>query len=215
MPRRLTATIGLVLVLAIAGCGNDDGSGTPAGSAATVTQPGDAASKSSKASRTSTGSRTSSASRTASTSSRSKTGSGSKQGAGPTSSATVSSKTAAGSRFDPPSGADPRIAVVATVRRYQKDFIEGDGNDACFLLTATGRRQMTTAGRGRTCAQSVKRVLDQARASDISLIRQTRAAIHVADVTIRGDGATVSIGQGARLRLARQAGRWLVDDPSP
>jgi lactam utilization protein B len=104
---------------------------------------------------------------------------------------------------------------VALVRRYQKDFVDGDGSDACSLLTAEGKKQMITGGRGKTCAESVKRVLDQARDSDIELIKSTRAEIRVSDVKIHGDEATLSIGKGQRLRLARQGGRWFVDDPSP
>jgi hypothetical protein len=160
MQRRLTATIGLFVILAVAGCGKDDPSGASAKSPTTVTVASDAAA-------------------------------------------------AAG---DSPAA---RLAVVAVVRRYQKDFIDGDGHDACSLLTASGKTQMTSGGRGGTCAESVERVLDQSRASDIRLIKRTRAGIHVDDVAIRGAGATVDIGKGQRLRLARQDGRWLVSDPSP
>jgi phage replication-related protein YjqB (UPF0714/DUF867 family) len=74
---------------------------------------------------------------------------------------------------------------------------------------------MTAGGRGRTCAESVTRVLAQSATADIRLIRRTRAGIHANDVVIRGDNATVDIGRGQQLRLARQGGSWLVSDPSP
>ena len=234
----MTTTIALALVLAVSGCGKDDTSDTAAKSAATATQAGDAAaagneagtstggSKKSSGSKTSSDSKTSSGSKKSSDSKRSsgsKTSSGSRKqvSSGSKSSASKKSsgsKTPAAAGGGSPStdeGADARLAVVALVRRYQKDFVDGDGDDACLLLTAAGRKQMIAGGRGRTCAESVKRVLDQAQDSDIELIKDTRAGIHVDDVRIRGDDATVSIGKGQRLRLIRQGGRWLVDDPSP
>jgi hypothetical protein len=244
MPRPLTTTIALVLVLAVAGCGKDDTSDTTARSAATATPASDAAAAGNKAgsstrgtkkspgSKTSSGSKSSGSKSAGSKSSGSKSSGSKSSGSKKKSSASKSSgsKTSAGSKKaagsnspataagGSPSGdgaADPRVAVVATVRRYQKDFVDGDGDDACLLLTAAGKKQMNAGGRGRTCAESVKRILDQARDSDIELIKDTRAGIHVDDVKIRGDDATVSIGKGQRLRLVRQGGRWLVDDPSP
>jgi hypothetical protein len=241
MPRPLTTTIALVLVLAVSGCGKDDTSDTTAKSAGTATQASDAAAAGNKAGSSTRGTKKSPGSKTASgpkssgsksTGSKSsgskssgskKTSSGSKSSGSKTS---AGSKTPAGSNTpataaggspatDASGAADPRLAVVTTVRRYQKDFVDGDGNDACLLLTAAGKKQMNAGGRGRTCAESVKRILDQARDSDIELIKDTRAGIHVDDVKIHGDEATVSIGKGQRLRMARQGGRWLVDDPSP
>ena len=240
MARRLTTTIALVLALGASGCGKDDTSDTTAQSAAAATQAGDAAkagtstggskkssgSKDPSGSKTSSGSKKSSGSKTSSGSkktSASKTSSGSKTSGSKSSSGSKKqssgSNTPAAATGGSPSAtagdADPRLAVVATVRRYQKDFVDGDSNDACLLLTAAGRKQMIAGGRGQTCAESVKRILDQARDSDIELIKETRAGIHVNDVKVRGDDATVSIGKGQRLRLIRQGGRWLVDDPSP
>jgi hypothetical protein len=248
MQRRLTATIALVLVLIVAGCGKDDTSDTTAKTAATVTQPSAAESAGNEvgtptggakrsgskrsgskrsgskgsASKTSSGSKpsaskTSGSRRSGSKSSGSKTSSSSKPSASKTPAASDGGLPSAGGATASAGGdaADARLAVVAVVRRYQKDFIEGDGKDACSLLTADGKKQMTAGGRGRTCAESVARVLDQSRASDIRLIRRTRAGIHVDDVTIRGDIATVDIGKGQRLRLGRQDGSWLVSDPSP
>ena len=234
MARRLTATAVLVFALVASGCGKDDSSNSTAKSAATVTQARDTAdvgnsegtptggskkaagSKKKKTGKTSA-SKTSSGSTSSKTSSASKKSSGSKSSSGANASATRTPAAATAAGGSPSAGdpADPRLAVVAVVRRYQKDFVNGDGNDACSLLTAAGKKQMTTGGRGRTCAASVKRVLDQARDSDIELIKRTRAGIHADDVTIRGDNATVAIGKGQRLRLARQEGRWLVHDPSP
>lgn len=130
----------------------------------------------------------------------------------PTSSA---AKESSGSKSSADASPDPRLAVVAVVRRYQQDFVDGDGNHACTLLSAAGRRQMTTGGGGKTCAESVKRVLDQASAADMKLIKRTRAGIHVNDVIIRGERATVGIGKGDRLRLVCKDERWFVDDPSP
>jgi hypothetical protein len=234
MQRRLTATIGLILVLAGAGCGNDTTSGTTAKSAATVTQAGGAA-----AAGKAVDSSTDAATQSGSKGSDSK-GSGSKAAsASKSSGSTRSGSKSAGSKTKPSAAktpaasdggspatggttaaaggdsADPRLAVVAVVRRYQKDFIDADGRDACSLLTAAGKKQMTSGGRGRTCAESVTRVLAQSVAADIRLIRRTRAGIHVDDVTIKGDNATMDIGKGQRLRLARQGGSWLVSDPSP
>lgn len=246
MPRPLTTTIALVLVLAVSGCGKDDTSDTTAKSPPTATQASDAAAagnksgsstrgtKKSPGSKTSSGPKSSGSKSTGSKSSGSKSSGSKSSGSKKKSSGSTSSgsKTSAGSKkqvgsntpatatggspaTDASGAADPRLAVVATVRRYQKDFVDGDGNDACLLLTAAGKKQMNAGGRGRTCAESVKRILDQARDSDIELIKDTRAGIHVDDVKIRGDEATVSIGKGQRLRMARQGGRWLVDDPSP
>jgi hypothetical protein len=240
MQRQLTATIGLVLVLLVAGCGKDD---TTAKTAATVTQPSAADSAGNSVGTPTGGTKRSGSKRSGSKSSRSKVSSGSKASGSKSSASKDSGSKSSGSKTSSgtkPSGsktpaapdggspaagdttasaggdsADPRLAVVAVVRRYQKDFIDADGKDACSLLTAAGKKQMTSGGRGRTCAESVTRVLDQSRASDIRLIRRTRAGIHADDVTIRGDGATVDIGKGQRLRLARQDGSWLVSDPSP
>jgi hypothetical protein len=235
MQRRLTATIGLILVLVAAGCGKD---GTTAKTAATVTQAG-AAAAAGKAGDTSTdakqsGSKASDSKRSGSKRSSSKASSASKssgskdsasKSSGSQTKPAVSKAPAASDGGSPAAGdptasaggdsADPRLAVVAVVRRYQKDFIDADGKDACSLLTAAGKKQMTAGGRGRTCAESVTRVLEQSATADIRLIRRTRAGIAVTDVVIRGDNATVDIGKGQRLRLARQAGRWLVSDPSP
>ena len=239
MPRRLTAAIALVLALAVSGCGKDDASDTTAKSVATATQAADAAtagnesgSKKSSGSKTSSGS-TSSGSKSSSGSqktSASKRSSASRK-ANSSGSKTSSGKKAAGTKkpaasdggssSNPAPGAtggdssDPRLALVAVIRRYQKDFIDKDVEDACTLLTAAGKKQMITGGRGRTCAESIRRILDQAKRSDIKLIEETRAGIHVDDVTIRGDDATVRIATGERLRLVRLGGRWLVDDPSP
>ena len=247
MQRRLTATIGFLVVLALAGCGKDDPSGASA-NATTTTVASDAASAGNGVGAQSgaakqSGSKKSSGSKTPDPKRGSdpKKGSGSKKGSKASDSASATSKTSSASKKSSgskpaaakkpgasgdaasPAGAsadgdspDPRLAVVAVVRRYQKDFIDGDGDDACSLLTAAGKKQMTSGGRGRTCAESVKRVLDQSRASDIRLIERTRAGIHVDDVAIRSDNATVDIGKGQQLRLARQdGGRWLVSDPSP
>jgi hypothetical protein len=239
MQRRLTATIGLILVLAGAGCGNDTTSGTTAKSAATVTQAGGAAAAG-KAVDSSTDAAKQSGSKGSGSKGSDSKGSGSKAAsASKSSGSTRSGSKSAGSKTKPSAAktpaasdggspatggttaaaggdsADPRLAVVAVVRRYQKDFIDADGRDACSLLTAAAKKQMTSGGRGRTCAESVTRVLAQSLAADIRLIRRTRAGIHVDDVTITGDNATVDIGKGQRLRLARQGGSWLVSDPSP
>jgi hypothetical protein len=249
MQRRLTATIGLLVVLALAGCGKDEPSGASASANATTTtvasgaaSAGNGVGAQSGAAKQS-GSKKRSGSKTPDSKKGSdpKNGSGSKKGSKASDSASATSKTSstskkssgskpaaakkpgasgdAASPADASAGGDSpdaRLAVVAVVRRYQKDFIDGDGDDACSLLTAAGKKQMTSGGRGRTCAESVKRVLDQSRASDIRLIERTRAGIHVDDVAIRGDNATVDIGKGQQLRLARQdGGRWLVSDPSP
>jgi hypothetical protein len=236
MQRRMTATIAIGLVLVVAGCGKDDTSNTSATSTATLAQPSAAASagnevgtptggargskSKSKASKTSSGSKSSKSS--AAKGSASKKSSTAKRSSGSKASGT---KTPAASAEGSPSTADstssggaasdPRLAVVAVIRRYQKDFVEGDGKDACTLLTVAGKKQMISGGRGQTCPASVKRVLDQSRPADIRLIERTRAGIHVDDVKIRGDSATVDIGKGQRLRLERQGGQWLVSDPSP
>jgi hypothetical protein len=246
MQRRLTATIGLFVVLAVAGCGKDDPSGASA-KATTATVQSDAAaagsgvgaqsgaakqsgskgspSKKATSKKGSGSKRRSKASRSTSedseskskTSPKSKKSSGSKPAAAKTPAASdgaspVGAGSTASAAGDSP---EARLAVVAVVRRYQKDFIDGDGDDACSLLSAAGKKQMTSGGRGRTCSESVKRVLDQSRASDIRLIKRTRAGIHVDDVAIRGASATVDIGKGQHLRLALERGTWLVSDPSP
>jgi hypothetical protein len=246
MQRRLTPTIGLLVLLALAGCGKDDPSGASA-KATTATVQSDAAtagngvgaqsgaakqpgskSSGSKASdskkgtdpKKGSGSKKSSKA-SDSTSAKSKTASGSKKSAGSKKPAAAKQPAASGDAASPADASaggdspDARLAVVAVVRRYQKDFIDGDGDDACSLLTAAGKKQMTSGGRGRTCAESVKRVLDQSRAADIRLIKRTRAGIHVDDVAIRGNNATVDIGKGQHLTLARQDSSWLVSDPSP
>jgi hypothetical protein len=238
MHRRLTATIGLLVVLALPGCGKDDPSGASA-KATTVTVQRDALPGNGVGAQTGAAKRSRSkedapkkdpgskkGSKASDSGSAPKTSSGSKGKASSGSARKGSATKPAASAAAAPAGAgstasaggdsrDARLAVVAVVRRYQKDFIDGDDDDACSLLTAAGRKQMTSGGRGRTCPESVKRVLDQSRTSDIRLIERTRAGIHVDDVAIRGEDATVDIGKGQHLRLARQDARWLVSDPSP
>jgi hypothetical protein len=246
MQRRLPATLGLLVVLALAGCGKDDPSGARA-NATTVTVQRDATAG------TGAGAQSGAARRSGSRDDASRKAPGPKQEAGSKKGSKAPDPTSAASRKTPPgskgtassgptkkgsatkpaadAGAAPagagstapagddspdaRLAVVAVVRRYQKDFIDGDGDDACSLLTAAGKKQMTRGGRGRTCSESINRVLDQSRASDIELIVRTRAGIHVDDVAIRGTGASVDIGKGQALRLVHERGRWLVSDPSP
>jgi hypothetical protein len=247
MQRRLTAALGLLVVLALAGCGKDDPSGASA-NATTVTVRRDAtagtaagaqsgaakrsgskddASRKDPRSKKDAGSgkgskasdATSAASKKAPSGSKGTASSGStKKGSATKPAASGAGAAPAGAGSTAPAGGDSpdaRLAVVEVVRRYQKDFIDGDGGDACSLLTAAGKKQMTSGGRGRTCSESINRVLDQSRASDIELIVRTRAGIHVDDVAIRGTSASVDIGKGQALRLVHEGGRWLVSDPSP
>src|SRR4051812_19850270 len=85
--------------------------------------------------------------------------------------ATASRSTGARSDASP----DPRLAVVAVVRRYQQDFIDNDSDDACSLLTAAGKQQMTTGGRGRARAENGKSGPPPARGPPIQNIKRPPA----------------------------------------
>jgi len=103
---------------------------------------------------------------------------------------------------------------VTVLRRYYKAFLDKDGAEACGLLTAAGRAEMVLDGRGKTCPDSVKRLVSSLSAANVKLLEATRDNLHVNDVTITGATATAQIGKKSQLRMSREDGHWLVRSPN-
>lgn len=208
MPRKLTATTGVLLALVLAGCGKDEPAGTAAQSAATATTPG---------ATTPSGSETSTDATSAGTTQPRKTTTVTQKPARGTRS--TGSDAAAGSGDDAPrrSGSGPapeRLGVLSTLRRYYKAFIDKDGETACSLLTTAGQAAMIADGKAKTCAASAERLVEQAGAKSLTLLETTRDGLRTGDITVTGNNAIVLIGEQSRLRLVQQNGRWLVRSPN-
>jgi hypothetical protein len=107
-----------------------------------------------------------------------------------------------------------RLAVVATLRRYYKGFIDGNGAEVCSLLTDAGKAVMIADGTGKTCADSVKRLIAQAGTANQNLLVTTREGIHVNDITVTGNNATAQIGKTSKLKLVQENGKWLLRSPN-
>jgi hypothetical protein len=231
--RKLTATTGVLLALAFAGCGKDDSSNTTAQSAATATTPAATTTSGAKASKKkqASGSKTAAGSTGKTSKSSGSKSSGSattttKKAATPkkTKTTTTAKKPVgvtpgSGAGADPSSGtgsgpAEERLAVVSVLRRYYKAFLDKDGNTACSLLTSDGRDIMVKDGGAKTCADSVVRLIKQAGSGNLTLLETTRDGLHVNDITITGNNATAQIGKTSRLRLVQVGGQWLVRSPN-
>jgi len=109
---------------------------------------------------------------------------------------------------------EDRLAVVATLRRYYKAFLDSDGNEVCALLTSDGRATMIADGGAKTCAASAERLVKQASATNLQLLTTTRDGLHVDDITVTGNNATAQIGKVSRLKLVQDNGKWLVRSPN-
>jgi hypothetical protein len=235
VPRKLIATTGVVLALALAGCGGDDKSSTTAQSAATATTPaatpttttsGD--SKTTKTTAKAGGTKTTSKStdaQPAKTTSKGASGSAKSGKAKTTTTKTPAPGTttkspapgSAGPDLSSGTGSGPtadRQDAVTALRRYYKGFIDRDGDVVCSLLTSEGRRVMIADGKGKTCEDSVKRLIATTSPENFALLTRTRDGLHADDITVKGDTATAQIGKASALRLAQVGGRWLVSSPN-
>jgi hypothetical protein len=239
--RKLTATTAVVLALVAAGCGKDSSSSdttaqsastqaTTAATTPTTTAPAKKTSGTKKAS----GSKKSSSSTTSgSKTSTTTTPAAKKKTTTPKPAATKKTKKTPSvptgvtpKQAAPTPGADPspgsggsgstadRLAVVATLRRYYKAFIDKDGAAACALLTTAGKAVMNADGGGKTCPDSVKRLIKQTSENNIALLVTTRDGIHVNDVDVNGNTATAQIGKTSRLNLVQENGKWLLKSPN-
>jgi hypothetical protein len=113
------------------------------------------------------------------------------------------------------SGPGPaRLEVVGVLRRYYKGFIDKDGATVCSLLTSAGKQTMIGDGNGKSCPDSVKRLIGSASADNIALLQRTRDGLHVDDITVNGDNATAQIGKTSQLRLVQTNGQWLLRSPN-
>jgi hypothetical protein len=239
VPRKLTATTGVLLALAFAGCGKDEPD-TAAQSAATTTTPAattPAATTPAKGSKTTkttaskgavskaTDAQTTTTKKPAAT-----TATTAKKPATATTSTTpkkaVTTKTTPTPSVTPSktqtdltsgTGAGPtaeRLDVVVVLRRYYKAFADKDGAEVCSLLTDSGKKVMITDGGAKSCADSAERLVATASPDNIALLARTRDGLHVDDVTVNGDSATAQIGKTSYLRLTQEGGRWLVRSPN-
>jgi hypothetical protein len=234
VPRKLTATTAVLLAVAFAGCGKDDSSNSTAQSAATATTPAATTTTGTSGSKkgTKSGAKTPTATTDALPSSGRKSSSGSRSSsatskAGKQKTATkpkakkspvpaVAPKSS-GSDLTSGSGSGPigdRQDVVTVVRRYYKGFIERDGSVVCSLLTSAGQKIMISDGNGKNCQDSVKKLIATASASNVALLQRTRDGLHVDDIRVRGNEATVQIGKTSTLGLTQQGGRWLLRSPN-
>jgi hypothetical protein len=107
-----------------------------------------------------------------------------------------------------------RLDIVAVLRRYYKGFIDKDGTTVCSLLTSAGKQTMISDGNGKTCADSVKRLVASASAENVALLQRTRDGLHVDDITVNGDNATAQIGKTSQLKLVQVGGHWLLRSPN-
>ena len=243
MPRKLTATTGVVLALVLAGCGGDDSSKTTSQSAAATTPAATTPATTTPAAKTSKSKTTTTSKKTdAATTSGSKKASGiGTDSSGPAKEATkkksaTKTKTTTTSKkpvgVTPPSGsgtaagADPsnngtgsgpaedRLAIVGVLRRYYKAFIDSDGADACAQLTREGQDILKDDGGAKTCAESVPKLIARAGAANVDLLAKTRDGLHVNDIKVTGNNATADIGPASRLRLVQVSGRWYLRSPN-
>jgi hypothetical protein len=237
--RKLTATTAVVLALVAAGCGKDNSSAdTTAQSASTqTTTAATTPTTTSPAKKTSGTKKTSGSKKTSSTSgsktSTTTTPATKKKTTTPKPAATKKTKKTPSvptgvtpKPATPTPGADPspgsggsgstadRLAVVATLRRYYKAFIDKDGAAACALLTSAGKAVMNADGGGKTCPDSVKRLIKQTSEGNIALLVTTRDGIHVNDIDVNGNTATAQIGKTSRLNLVQENGKWLLKSPN-
>jgi hypothetical protein len=237
--RKLTATTAVVLALVAAGCGKDNSSSdTTAQSASTqTTTAATTPTTTSPAKKTSGTKKTSGSKKTSSTSgsktSTTTTPATKKKTTTPKPAATKKTKKTPSvptgvtpKPATPTPGADPspgsggsgstadRLAVVATLRRYYKAFIDKDGAAACALLTSAGKAVMNADGGGKTCPDSVKRLIKQTSEGNIALLVTTRDGIHVNDIDVNGNTATAQIGKTSRLNLVQENGKWLLKSPN-
>jgi hypothetical protein len=122
--------------------------------------------------------------------------------------------------------ADERGAVLQVMNRARTAVLAGDGQTACRLLTAHGRRRVlgfqvdfaptgtrvptTRRGVPQTCAQ----ILHAEAGLDRSWIRDLRGA-RLGGVAIDGDAARVRLlvdGPDVQFALRRTAQGWRIDD---
>lgn len=237
MPRKLTATTGILLALVLAGCGKDEPADTAPQSVAATTTPAATAPSTPKSKSTTSASSGSDATTKSSTSSSAKESSGTSSTGSKTASTAKKATTTAqkavgvtpasgadsgsgsGSGDDPSSGTgsgpvQERLEVVATLRRYYKAFVDKDGDTVCSLLTSAGRAIMVADGRAKTCAASAERLVAQAGEQNLMLLETTRDGLHADDITVTGNNAVAQIGETSRLRLVQEDGRWLVRSPN-
>jgi hypothetical protein len=102
--------------------------------------------------------------------------------------------------------------VADTTQEFIDDMTAARYGQACDALTSEAKAQLTAAGAffggGGDCAKTLKAVMGLADKGDLAELR--KAKVEAADVSIKGDTATVAAG-GDETRLVRKAGKWLID----
>lgn len=103
---------------------------------------------------------------------------------------------------------------MTALRRYYRAFLDKDGDAVCALLTSAGRTTMIADGAAKTCPASAERLVTLASPENLRLLKKTRDGLRVSDITVTGNSARAQIGKVSRLRLVKQAGKWLVRSPN-
>lgn len=103
--------------------------------------------------------------------------------------------------------------VVNTVERYMRALADGDGKEACALMTSEAKAQVMVAGAffgGGDCAKILTSIgSDMLDAGDRQDARNTK----VVSVKIRGDQATAETRpefDDEPTELRKKGGEWLI-----
>jgi hypothetical protein len=240
VPRKLIATMGVLLALALAGCGGGDKkSDSTAQSAATPTTTPAATTTTGKSGASKKGKTTASKISTATTdalpSAKTKTSGSQSSGTTKTKTSTTKKTTtkpkvtttktplpavtpkSSGSDLTSGTGSGPiadREDVVAVLRRYYTGFIERDTSVVCSLLTSAGQKIMIEDGNGKTCEDSVKKLIASTSSDNIALLQRTRDGLHSDDIKVTGNTATAQIGKTSSLQLVQNDGTWRLSSPN-
>jgi hypothetical protein len=111
-------------------------------------------------------------------------------------------------------GGDQRAEVVEAAKSYQSAVLDKNAKTFCDLLAGKAKEEVLSVAAGlggpASCEESAKRVFDLAGRDDLARVRRSRDQLRPESVTIRGDRATVRLGNGRRLKMLRSEGGWLV-----